>query len=59
MEKQLTAARYVKLKGVPSIKALTDFMGYTRHAVDYRFNNDREILDSDINRYLKSVAEAS
>jgi hypothetical protein len=52
--KKLTAARYVKLKGVHSIKALTDFMGCSRWAIIYRFENDRELLDSDIVRYLET-----
>ena len=57
--RKLTAARYVKLKGViGGIKAIAEFMGYSRWAVNYRFENDRELLDADIARYLESKKEA-
>lgn len=59
-QRKLTPARYIKSKGVNGgTKALASFVGCTRYAIIYRFENDRELLDSDIERYLASQEKES
>ena len=59
-KKKLTPGRYIKMQGVNGTTELAEFLGISRYGVNYRFKFDRELLDSDIARYLaakKGVAQ--